>query len=123
MFCPRELNWLASNRSPSSPRPLCAVVAVVASPAAPYVPAVDASRRGAMFYTLLRALPGGENFKVIVGVVAICGVGTAGLLHKKGRGYDSMADKRAAQQAEIDAAQKEAQVKAPVSSLLVGREK
>ena len=79
--------------------------------------------RGAMFYTILRALPGGENFKVIVGVVAICGVGTAGLLHKKGRGYDSMADKRAAQQAEIDAAQREAQVKAPVSSLLVGREK
>ena len=76
-----------------------------------------------MFYTILRALPGGENFKVIVGVAAICGVGTAGLLHKKGRGYDSMADKRAAQQAEIDAAQKEAQVKAPVSSLLVGREK
>ena len=32
-----------------------------------------------------------------------------------------MADKRAAQQAEIDAAQKEAQVKAPVSSLLVGK--
>ena len=62
-----------------------------------------------MFYTILRALPGGENFKVIVGVVAICGV-DAGLLHKKGRGYDSMADKRAAQQAEIDAAQKEAQV-------------
>ena len=31
-----------------------------------------------MFYTILRALPGGENFKVIVGVVAICGVGTAG---------------------------------------------
>jgi len=76
-----------------------------------------------MFYTILRALPGGENFKVIVGVGAICGVGTAGLLHKKGRGYDSMADKRAAQQAEIDAAQREAQVKAPVSSLLVGREK
>jgi len=102
------------------------------------VPAVDSARastaheagdskpfapRGAMFYTILRALPGGENFKVIVGVVAICGVGTAGLLHKKGRGYDSMADKRAAQQAEIDAAQREAQVKAPVSSLLVGREK
>ena len=86
------------------------------------MPAVAASRRGAMFYTLLRALPGGENFKVIVGVVAICGVGTAGLLHKKGRGYDSMADKRAAQQAEMDAAKKEAQVKAPVSSLLVGRE-
>ena len=83
----------------------------------------ESVRRGAMFYTILRALPGGENFKVIVGVVAICGVGTAGLLHKKGRGYDSMADKRAAQQAEMDAAQKEAQVRAPVSSLLVGRDK
>ena len=61
-----------------------------------------------MFYTILRA--GGENFKVIVGVVASTGP-HGGLLHKKGR-HDSMADKRAAQQAEMDAAQKEAQVRA-----------
>ena len=76
-----------------------------------------------MLYSILRALPGGDNFKIILGVLTICGVGTLPMLHKKGKGYDSMADKRAAQQAEMDAAQKEAQVRAPVSSLLVGRDK
>ena len=71
-----------------------------------------------MLYSILRALPGGDNFKIILGVLTICGVGTLPMLHKKGKGYDSMADKRAA-----EAAQREAAVNAPVSSLLVAREK
>ena len=45
-------------------------------------------------------LPVGHNMQVLVGVLSICAIGAAPLYGKWGKGYDSMADKKAAMEAE-----------------------
>lgn len=48
----------------------------------------------------------GQNGQIFVGVLFVCGVGAAPLAGKWGKGYDSMADKRAAMEAEAAAQKK-----------------
>ena len=45
-------------------------------------------------------LPVGQNMQILIGIVCVCGVGAAPLYGKWGKGYDSMADKKAAMEAE-----------------------
>ncbi len=44
-----------------------------------------------MFYRLLQHLPGGENFKVFVGVSFICAASTALLMSRERRATDKLA--------------------------------
>ena len=53
-----------------------------------------------MLHSVLQKLPLGENAKVALGVLFVCGVGTLPMLSKRGKGYDSMADKLAAEKAQ-----------------------
>ena len=53
-----------------------------------------------MIERVLAALPIGDNAKVAVGVATILGIAYGFKSTKKGTGYDSMADKRAAQEVE-----------------------
>ena len=53
-----------------------------------------------MLYSVLQKLPLGENAKVALGVLFVCGVGALPMLTKRGKGYDSMAYKLAAEKAQ-----------------------
>ena len=53
-----------------------------------------------MIHSVLQKLPLGENAKVALGVLFVCGVGTLPMLSKRGKGYDSMADKLAEDKAQ-----------------------
>ncbi|EOD16741.1 hypothetical protein EMIHUDRAFT_451443 [Emiliania huxleyi CCMP1516] len=57
---------------------------------------VRASR--GLFERALLALPVGENARVFLGVCTVVGVAGAFTASKRGVGYDSMADKRAAEE-------------------------
>ena len=49
-----------------------------------------------MLLTLIQRMPGGENMKVFIGTILCCAIGGAPVLARWGKGYDSMAEKRAA---------------------------
>jgi len=62
----------------------------------------------AYFERMLNLLPVGENMKVFVGTVLICGLGTGMTLTRSGVGYDSMEEKRADKKKKAEAAERQA---------------
>ena len=51
-----------------------------------------------MIASIFKRLPVGDNMKVVIGVVMLCGLGAAPvLLKKENAGYDNMEEKREAE--------------------------
>ena len=57
-----------------------------------------------VFATILKALPFGENVKVFIGVVAVCGLGYLPIAMKgdEAIGFDNMEEKREAMNKKAD---------------------